>query len=236
MDAGDDAAVGGRDRAARQLDGFEMADVRMAELSRQIPGRPAGMDANLIDLSRFYNAALTETWFPTPTPDLKNDLAAMPRGEQRFGGVAFDVRGVVQLSGAALENLGARFPRRVDGMLVGRRLSRLHILHGAAWDALVRTPLGSYVMHYADGRSHEMRVIYGEHVREWWFYPTQPQITLGAAIAWQGPNEASRSVGMEVRVYQMTWANPWPDAEVASIDFVSAMEKPAPFLIALTVE
>jgi hypothetical protein len=34
----------------------------------------------------------------------------------------------------------------------------------------------------------------------------------------------------------MTWLNPLPGVEVQCIDFKSAMENPAPFLIAITLE
>ncbi len=43
-------------------------------------------------------------------------------------------------------------------------------------------------------------------------------------------------MGMSVRVYQMTWLNPWPELELTSLDFKSTLENPAPFLIAITVE
>jgi hypothetical protein len=39
---------------------------------------------------------------------------------------------------------------------------------------------------------------------------------------------------MAVRVYKFTWNNPLPEVEIKSIDFESAMEKPAPFLLAIT--
>ena len=39
-----------------------------------------------------------------------------------------------------------------------------------------------------------------------------------------------------LRLYQRTWDNPLPEAEVTRLDFVSKMAKSAPFLIAITLE
>jgi len=61
-------------------------------------------------------------------------------------------------------------------------------------------------------------------------------LTTGAAVAWEGNNVASRALGMAVRIYQMPWVNSLPEVEIESIDFLSNMEKAAPFLIAITAE
>jgi hypothetical protein len=43
-------------------------------------------------------------------------------------------------------------------------------------------------------------------------------------------------VGDPVQLYHAVWENPWPDAELRSLDFVSALAGPWPFLVAITVE
>jgi len=202
----------------------------------RIPDRTAETGTNLIDLGPFYNAALTETWFPTNLYAAANDLASLPRGVRRFGGIDFDVRGLIQLSGSALESLGADFPREVGEIPIGRTCRKLHFLHGAGWSALFGTPIGSYFIRYADGEEREVKIIYGQNVRDWWFPTTQPQLTPGAAVAWEGTNAASAPLGQKLRLYQMAWLNPRPDREVRSISFKTMMEKPAPFLLAVTVE
>jgi hypothetical protein len=47
-------------------------------------------------------------------------------------------------------------------------------------------------------------------------------------VAWKGKDGR--------RVYVSTWENPWPDVEIVSMDFVSAMTRCGPFLIAVTAE
>jgi WD40 repeat protein len=230
------AFAAARDRTDRALAEQANTTARLPQTFNRIPLRSSDAKPNLIDLSAFYNAALTETWFPISGISLGNDLSALPRGIQKFGGSEFDVRGVVQLSGSALENLGGRFPQRVEGIPIGRKCRRLHFLHGAAWSALAGTHVASYVVHYANAEQREIKVMFGHHLREWWFSQSQPLLTTGAAVAWEGSNAASQTLGQRLRVYQMAWLNPFPDVEVVRLDFRSTMEKPAPFLIAITIE
>jgi WD40 repeat protein len=234
------ANLGARDERIREWDAKAAAELAHAGVPRKepqsIPARSPGTSAALIDLSKFYNAGLSETWLPTNYVGRSNDLSELPVGVQKFNGIQFDVRGLIQLSGSALENLGGQFPREVGGIALKRRAAHVHFLHGAAWDALYGTVIGKYVIHYANGEKREVKIVFGRNIREWWFPPTQPRLTMEAAVAWQGYNIASRHMGMAVRVYQYNWKNPLPDVEIASLDFVSAMEKPAPFLLAVTME
>ncbi len=219
-----------------ELGRVEEANARSPDLPRRIPARPATAGERLLDLSPHYNAALTETWLPVSGMTSANDLAALPSGVQKFGGVEFDVRGVIQLAGAALENLGGNFPRQVNSIRVQQPVRRLHVLHGAAWSALFGTHLGSYIVHYTNGETREIKIVFGQNVREWWVAPTQPQPANGAGVAWEGSNPASRALGMKLRLYQITWTNPLPAVPIAEIDFRSTLENPAPFLIAVTVD
>ena len=45
-------------------------------------------------------------------------------------------------------------------------------------------------------------------------------------------NEAKRLL----RLFTTTWENPYPETQVFSIDYISAMEDAAPFLIAIAAE
>jgi WD40 repeat protein len=201
-----------------------------------VPARSAEAKANLIDLGPFYNASLTEAWLPGDSVGKSNDLSQLPAGVQKFNGVVFDVRGLVQLSGSTLENLGAKYPKQITDIPIHRRATNLHFLHGAAWGALYGTVIGKYVVHYENGEMREAKIVFGRNVREWWFAPTQPQIITEGAVAWQGDNPASRQMGMALRIYQYRWRNPLPDELIAKIDFISTMEKPGPFLMAITAD
>jgi len=227
-----------RDHAVDELARSESSENQLVQAPepRRIMTRPAEAKAGLIDLTAYYNAALGETWFPTNIIRSGNDLSALPSGLQKFGGVEFDVRGIIQLSGSVLEDMGAQFPRQVNGIKINQKCQRLHFLQGTGWDALFGTTVGRYQINYANGEKREIKLVFGQNIRDWWFFATQRQPTSGATLAWQGSNPASQALGMALRLYQMSWVNPLPEVEIASIDFISTMEKSAPFLIALTVE
>lgn len=235
LDPGNDRARAWSEQATRELANAELLITRPGLITDHFLSRSPDAKPNLIDLSRFYNVSLTQTWLPIRDIGGSNDLAQLPSGLQKFAGVQFDVRGLIQLSGSALENLGGRFPERVTDIPINRKATNVHFLHGAAWDALYGTVIGKYRINYANGESSEVKIIFGRNVRDWWFPSTQPQLTMGAVVAWQGANPASRQLGMAVRIYKFT-INPLPDVEIKSIDFESAMEKPAPFLLAITLQ
>ena len=191
-----------------------------------------------IDLTQHYNAHLDKGWHPKTnaanTED--NSLAELPSGEQTFVNVAFDVRGLIQLSGKSLVGWGGNFPKEVTGIKVNGKCRRLHFLQGTGWQEPAGTTIGRYVIHYANGQQQEIPIVYGEDVRDWWFWANEPQQSSRATLAWTGANEASRKQGMSLRLYKSTWQNPFPNQEIQSIDFVSVMSNCAPFLIAVTAE
>ena len=67
------------------------------DLAQTIPPRDANAAANLIDLTDYYNAPLTESWHSAKA--MQNDLSELRRGVQIFGGVQFDVRGLINRGG-----------------------------------------------------------------------------------------------------------------------------------------
>src|SRR5437660_2578137 len=63
-------------------------------LARAIPPRPDDAPPRLIDLSNYYNAALTESWHEKIGG---NDLSELTPGARELAGTLFDVRGLIQL-------------------------------------------------------------------------------------------------------------------------------------------
>jgi hypothetical protein len=195
-----------------------------------IPPRSPETPANLIDLSGFYNAALTENWHD----GVGGSLAALPRGVQSFQNVAFDARGVVQLAGGQLNDKG--YPARITGVPVRRKCLRLHFLHATGWPEAVGRHVGSYVAHYADGQQRFIPILYDQEAQDWCVQSPTRKGPTAARIAWESLPEAAPLPGSVRRLYLFTWTNPLPQIEVRSLDFESAMNDAAPFLVALTVE
>ncbi len=198
------------------------------------PPRDPSAGAGLIDLSAFYNASLTESWHGHQAK--QNDLSSLPRGLQKLDGVEYDVRGIVQLGS---KSRGAkRFPHSVNGIPIHQKCTRLHFLNAAAWGTLADEgkSVGSYVVHYAANQMQlEIPLVYGHDLRNWHSFANEtPSDDL--KVAWTGTNETSAAMHRSIRLFTTTWVNVAPAVEIKSIDFVSSMREPAPFLIAITAD
>lgn len=152
-----------------------------------------------------------------------NDLAALPTGKQTFAGVPFTVgEGVVQL--------GVGHPEKVEGIKVGGQAVKLHFLHacGHRNATVANTPIGKYVVRYADKTTAEIAIVYGQDVVDWWVQPGIADPARGK-VAWEGHNKFS-----PVKLFLTTWENPHPNKQIVALDFV--MTSNAPFCVAITAE
>ncbi|HWX20208.1 MAG TPA: serine/threonine-protein kinase [Candidatus Binatia bacterium] len=203
------------------------------ELAQTIPPRDPDTAANLIDLTDYYNAPLTESWHSAKAAE--NNLSELRRGVQKFGGVEFDVRGLIQI-GVSAPN-GLAYPSHVLDIPIRRQCRHLHFLHAAILAAGARPgdELGSYIFHYADGRQVELPIVTGKDMADWWTQPNEQPMSF--VLAWAGSNPAARRGGHAIRLFKTIWENPFPNVPIRQFDFVS--DKPTrgqPFLVAITAE
>jgi hypothetical protein len=155
---------------------------------------------------------------------------------QEFGGVRFDIRGIVQLSGqSAAAQLSVKFPKEIKGINVDQSARKIQFLHAAAWTATEGATIGRYVVHYENGEQREIPIVYGRDVRDWWTQSGETASTK-LEVVWTGKNTTSQDGNPPVRLFRTTWPNPLPDAKIQSLDYVSTMSSSAPFLIAVTLE
>jgi WD40 repeat protein len=206
---------------------------RRALLAREIPARASDTPPRLIDLSAWYNAALTESWHER---NAGNDLRELKPELQELAGTLFDVRGLIQLGSIVPDELG--YPWEVHGMHVNQACAQLHFLHSAifAGQTPAGTQIGVYVIHYADGRYKLVYINVGRDLLDWW---SQPQETFtNAVVAWTGQNEKSRKAGRQIRLYKTTWKNPFPSVPIVRIDFIGPFgnDSARPFLVAITAD
>lgn len=198
----------------------------------RFPPRDPQTRKELLNLTPFYNAGLDESWQGRKG----NDLASLPKGVQPLAGVAFDLRGIVQLRSQS--SATTNFPQRVTGIPVRRKCQRVHFLHAAGFGTLADEgkQLGTYVVHYT---THQMRlelpIRYGLEVRNWRSLAGEPAAPAELTAAWEGKSGAGESA-QTIRLFLTTWVNVAPEVEIESIDYVSEMARPAPFLVAITVE
>ena len=195
-----------------------------------LPQRDPKTPATLVDLSLFYNASLEGK---DPSLLAAGSDQSIQTGRKRLNEIEFDVRGVIRLdsSNPAYEDL--IFPRHVDGIKVFQKCRRLHFLHFVFSPEREGMKVGSYLIHYADGKTRNIPVGYGEDLRTWGHMDLKSQLkNTNAAIAWTGFSRTASPV----RLFKMTWENPRSDAQIETIDFISNRTQSAPVLVAVTVE
>jgi WD40 repeat protein/serine/threonine protein kinase len=193
---------------------------------RGFPARDPAATARQLDLTPHFNIPLDSALAGSDT----RNIGGMPRGLTTLDGVRWDVRGVIALAKRALPG-NRPYPLRVERIPVGQRAARLHFLQACVWKAPDGARLGSHVLRYADGATRELPIVYGEDVRDWNFSSEKIEEAKHARKAWQGQSE-----GTTFRVFHRAYENPRPDAEIASLDFVSTESESAPFVVAITVE
>jgi hypothetical protein len=209
---------------------------KVLELTRSaIPRRPPQLDSRHIDLSAFFNGGFDRNWHFDP--NILNDLSLLPTGLKELAGVAFDIRGLIQLGRRAEglrgnENLGL-FPSQVTGIPMDLECRQLHFLHSAvlAWDPK-GTRIGTYRLNFEDGERVELPIVMGEELLEWRRPPWPVEPAGSLTVAWEGVNGS----GITVRLFKTSWQNPRPEVRILSLDFVGHETQGAPFLVAITAE
>jgi hypothetical protein len=187
--------------------------------------------SQFIDLSPHFNDSLDDGWQHQLMAG--NNLGTLPKGRQVFGGIEFDVRGIIQLTSPPLRRQPTRiqFPERVRDIRVGRKCGEIHFLQATGWNSPPGTRVGSYVIHYADDTSEEAPILYGHGTGNWWAMLVELKHP-GDGVVWQGTNAANKPV----QIFKQSWTNPRPEIEIKSLDFESKLTRVAPFLIAATAK
>ncbi len=190
------------------------------------------MKSQTVDLTGFYNSTLEDPWQGHPG----DTLSSLPQGLQSFGGVTFDVRGLVQLQGQSPAL--AKYPAQIKGIPIHHRCQHLYFLHAASLggNANEGEQIGSYIVHLPNNpMSLEIPIYYGRSVRNW--HPTahEPEPDKELKVAWTGENAASKRMGKPIRLFVTAW-NLAPGVEIDTLDFVSSIKTAAPFLLAISID
>jgi hypothetical protein len=181
-----------------------------------------------IDLTKHYTLALDED----ASGAFGYTLSALPRGLQTLGNVKYDLRGIVQVSGQVFVGRKKIFPQAVKGIRVNIKCRALCFLHASRWDERDGKQIGTYVIHYSDGQTRQVPIIFGADVRDWLpGFDAHAAPANGPKIGWHGQDGK-----LDIVLFEKQWANPLPDVEIASIDMVSSMTEAAPFLVGLTAQ
>jgi hypothetical protein len=229
------------EKLSDQIENMEASAQRVDAVLEEIPPRGLGIElpprGTLIpvDIWGKSNAQLDDLSGPGSFEG--NGFAELQRGEQTLGGVLFKIGDrMIQLGST---NLPDR-PPNVEGILLNRHISRLFILHGTQWGSPNSvqdgTPIGEYKVHYDDGSTASMPIVFGQDVRDWWNWDRGRPVTRGRVV-WTGGNLVTDKYEVTLRLYLGVWQNPHPEKRVESVDFITTKDTIcAPFCVAMTVE
>lgn len=199
--------------------------------AQKIPARSLQAPPELVDLTDYYSSSL----HAEPAKHQGIDLAVLPRGLQIFCQTAFDVRGVIQLSGKPGATEGEdEFPKEVKGIKINGRAASVQFLHGAIGAVPDDTRIGEYVLHYADGKIVHLPIVYQRQLRNGLRQKGDP-LPTDADVAWSGANDTSQKLDRQIQLYCYTAKNPFPELEIVSLDMISALTDSQPFLIAVSL-
>jgi hypothetical protein len=198
----------------------------------KLPGVPAPKEKFIfIDLQTKANQKRTDSFITGRFEG--NDLSDLPKGEQKFAGVRFKIGAkVIQLYGTQAQ----KWPAQVEGIAVGQKFTKLHVLHATGFKSEENTVIGSYTIHYADKTKATLDIVYGKDLRDWMARSDAEKEIGQGKMAWEGTNPSEKKNGGKVRLFLRTWKNPHPKKKVVSIDFTSAKTLSAPFCVAMTIE
>jgi hypothetical protein len=148
-----------------------------------------------VDLQPKANQKLKDDFHGTQFPG--NNLASLPQGVQTLEGVKFNIgEKLIQLT--STQDAVADNPEKVEGLRVGAKLAKLHILHAAAWGTDDGTLIGEYTVNWDDGTSVTIPIEYGKDVLDWWCNADSGEPTRGK-VAWKGENDGSKKFNATIR-------------------------------------
>lgn len=227
------------------------------DVEPQTSGSPVVLSERLCNASTKAGTG----WFSKP--GVNYDLSSWPTGKRNLNGVVFDrpnnrKKDCIMLSGAG----SSTDAKEVRGLSVDRTCDVLYFLHtyhaGPAlrewqnWDAETKArgeaplewpALFSYIVHYEDRSSVEIKVRWIESINDWlragaWADPpyavTAWRKTVNEGLVMdRWPRE-----GAHLAAYAMRFENPRPHLKVTSIDMVTANDAEndwgAPALLAIS--
>jgi hypothetical protein len=174
-----------------------------------------------------------------------NNLAKLPGGEQKLGGIRFKIeQGIIQLGSTVLDHM----PEKIVGIKVDGKCAKLHFFHatgfgggpnreGSPWFVKDGTLIGEYRVTFEDKSSLTIPIVYGQDVRDWFYIDGEADPERGQVV-WHGENDRATEVGAKIRLYLTTWENPKPEKKVVSIDYLGkkAETVAAPFCVAMSFE
>jgi protocatechuate 3,4-dioxygenase beta subunit len=189
-------------------------------------------------VSSFNSSAITPVnlaahYDPSSSWNGASAWEVVPHGAAALGGVPFTVDGLLRLSGSG--DSAKSYRQKVEGIAVGKKFGRLHLLHLTGATGPADLPYARVVLHYTDGSTASFPLIYGTHARYWhrskYEYPSALS-DPNSKVVWRGTHE---STDKTLRLFKTTFENPKPDLDVTTIDLVSENVAANAVILAMSV-
>ncbi|OQB22749.1 MAG: Beta-hexosaminidase [candidate division BRC1 bacterium ADurb.Bin183] len=158
------------------------------------------------------------------------DLSALPKGENLFGNIMFDIpdnkNGCAAFLLASKFNPAGEYPKSVELAFEPVTASELHFLMNSSSRTVDGREMGAIIINYEDGFASRLPLAYGKNV----FFATDFRLGQNVRIAWEGKAKS----GETVRAWDLVWRNPSPHQKIAKISLESANSEAAPVILAVT--
>ena len=218
----------------------------LAELENKVKERQGIKETSkeiTINLKPYINCKLTDPL--ADMPDQKeHTLEALPAGLHVYGGVPFDVQGTIQLDGPSVQKGIKVWPVAVTNIAIGHSFKKLHLLNGAfnIKTHALHNPYATLILHYADGSKTALALAGGIQALRCVDAAIPQELDMLKApqteLGWMGSNPylKKHNPSASLHLYRTTFDNPKPEAQVTTVDYISSMITPGPFMVGLTVE
>jgi len=176
----------------------------------------------------------------------------VPHGTQDFGGIAFQLEGMVQLQGRLSKDWKKRSYRTqvtipltltnvteggVEIMQRGSNIGSVYLIGGTRYESETEAVAANLIWRYVDGTSATTPIQFGVHVRDWIREQFEQPARLPypfTKVVWTTP-EAKRPE-RALRLYRLGLANPWPQKTITRLDFLGMTGDGTLFITALTLD
>ncbi len=158
------------------------------------------------------------------------DLSGLPAGELIYDDLRFNIVDEDTNNGnsaviVATEDANTQVGQKVEGIPVDSKAESLIFLHIANQGPHSK-PIGQYVIHYQDGTTAEVPIVYGQNIGPWLFEKGHTSGFYGLFYKYGYFSECRRAYvgatqgGERVALQSYEWVNPHPDKTIESVDLV----------------
>lgn len=210
--------------------------------AEKIPERSKEAPSQTIDLTEYYTQRLDQSAhilgrLGTGSYGASFSYRNVEPGIHRIDNQAWDLRGMVMMTGTCLHNFYLQFPEKIDGIPIQSKASKIHFLHGCLWPGDADQQIGNYIIHYTNGTTQTIPLVHDKNIANVWDDPSQLNISeIEQAKLVELPVKSNQRSSRSWYSYHYTWGNPNPDLTIEHIAVQSNRKVSAPTILGITLE